>query len=77
MPFNKLFCFYFMSDAGKETTVKDDFTLLLENLESLECVLDQTGPGVIWAGQKKIDRCGGCVKKLSSLRGGKLIFVTP
>ena len=41
MPFNKLFCFYFRSDAGKETTVKDDY------LESLDCVthrLDQTGP---------------------------------
>ena len=69
MPFNTLFCFYFTSDAEKETTVKDDY------LESLECVthrLDQTGPGVIWAGQKKIDRCGGCVKKLSLLRGASL-----
>lgn len=60
MPFNTLFCFYFTSDAEKETTVKNDY------LESLECVthrLDQTGPGVIWAGQnKKLTGAGDALK---------------
>lgn len=83
MPFNKLFCFYFMSDAEKETTVKDDFTRgfytsspNLENLESLECVTPPAGPDStrsdLGSGQKKLTGAGDALKNLSLLRGASL-----
>ena len=71
--FNKLFCFYFTSDAEKETTVKDDFTRgfytsspNLENLESLECVTPPAGPDStrsdLGSGQKKLTGAGEALK---------------